>query len=390
MADVKGTRVYWRPSSTAQGGGPQQILKNSGYINVVLQAVQYKANGNFWQQMFGGSDKITVSTQVTWQSSGDPKIAAAIQDFRKVSVPSTNTLAVGRNIVLKVPAAADGIEMKVGISAVHDDNLGKVLQILNSDEFKQPLQLAPVAVGQILTIATLVKKAFTDTDPSDILAASYPGIISDGAVADPVANNRLVQGYIILIVKQDDEDQLDFDPAQLAVTGNGLLSNSHPLPNTYMVFNVSFDPWRGRDVSTSWSMKFDQASTKADELIFATADQRQAIIAAAFDLLKAGGALLDEDPNYITAEKTLLKKAAIKEVQDKIATNTGMAGPAPRTLIAAVEHLGVAESARNVEFASEDIHDDVLGYLNSLSAGGMAFGFSFHTSTPVSMARGNS
>jgi hypothetical protein len=33
--------------------------------------------------------------------------AAAIEYFRKVSVPSVNILAIGRNIVIKVPAAAD-------------------------------------------------------------------------------------------------------------------------------------------------------------------------------------------------------------------------------------------------------------------------------------------
>ena len=53
-----------------------------------------------------------------------------------------------RNVVLKVPASADGIELQVSIGAVQDDNLGRTLQLLNSDEFEQPLQLAPAAVGQ--------------------------------------------------------------------------------------------------------------------------------------------------------------------------------------------------------------------------------------------------
>src|SRR5215475_14486367 len=179
MSDVKGTRVYWKPSS-GSAGAPEQILKNSGYVSIVLQAVQYKADGNFWQRHFGGSDKITVSTQMTWENGSDSKTAAAIQDFRKISVPSVNLLAIGRNVVLKVPAVADGIEMKANISAIHDDNLGKTLQLLNSDEFKQPLQLAPVVVGQVLTIASLVKKTFTDVDPTEALAATYPGIISEG------------------------------------------------------------------------------------------------------------------------------------------------------------------------------------------------------------------
>lgn len=378
MADLKGTRVYWRPASTAAAAKPKQILKNSGYINVVLQAVQYKAGGSFWQRLFGGKDKVTISTQVTWQSGDDSKTAVAIQDFRKVSVPSVNPLAIGRNVVLKVPAIADGIELQVSIRAIQDDNLGRTLQLLNSDEFKQPFQLAPVAIGQALTIASLVKKVFTDTDPADVLAASYPGIVSDGAVNDPVANNRLVEGYIILIVKQDDEDQLDFDQNQLSVTGNGLLVNGTPIPNTYVAYNVSFDQWRGRDVSTSWSKKFEQASNKADELMFATPDQRQSIISAAFDLLKAGSALLDEDINYILAEKINLKKAAIVEVQGKIAANTSpTAHPAPgsRSLVATVNSLGIAALPGTLDFAGTDVHDDVTTYASELAGAGLALGF---------------
>lgn len=113
------------------------------------------------------------------------------------------------------------------IGRSHDDNLGKVLQILNSDDFKKPLTLAPVA------------------------------------------NNRLVEGYIILVLKQDDDDELDFDPATLTVTGNGLLLNGAPIPNTHMVCGVTFDAVRGRDTTSSWSKKFDQPSSKADEVLFA-------------------------------------------------------------------------------------------------------------------------
>jgi len=379
MTNLQGTRVYWRPSTTTSSAVPPQILKNSGYISVVLQAVQYKAGGTFWQRLFGGKDKVTVSTQVVWESGSDSKTAAAIQDFRKVSVPSVNSLAIGRNVVLKVPAAADGIELKVSIGAIQDDNLGRTLQLLNSDEFKQPLQLAPVAVGQALTIASLVKKAFTDTDPADVLAASYPGIISESATLDPVNNNRLVEGYIILIVKQDKEDQLDFDPTEISVSGNGLLVAGRPIANTYMVYNVSFDKWRGRDVASSWSKKFDQASTKVDELMFATAEQRAAIINSAFDLLKAASALLDDDVTYITAEKTNLKKAAILEVQGKIDSNAAppaRASTASRSLSQSVAELSAELSLASLEFAGADVRADVARYSSELAACSLPLGFS--------------
>jgi hypothetical protein len=374
MAELRGTRVYWRPSVGA-ATAPRQILKNAGYISIVLQAVQYKASGNLWQKAFGGSDKVTVSTQVTWQTSVDAKIATAIQDVRKVSVPSVNRLAIGRNIVLKVPAVADGIEMQFSIRAVRDDNLGKTLQILNSDDFKQPLQLAPVALGQALMVTSLVKKLFTDSDPADVLSASYPGIISEGDVSDPVANSRLVEGYIILVVKQDEEDALDFDVNAMSVTPSGLTVGGAPVKNTYVVYNVTFDKWKGRDQSTSWSKKYDQASTKADELMFAQAENHSAIITAAFDLLKEGGALLDEDVTYTKSEKAVLKKAAIQEVRDKIEANSPK--PTVETIISrgpAIAGDGGVGAVPALE--EEDFRPEVAAYAQELASVGLPFGFS--------------
>jgi hypothetical protein len=222
---------------------------------------------------------------------------------------------------------------------------------------------------------------FTDVDPSQVLSASYPGIISEGATQDPVANNRLVEGYIILVVKQDDNDQLDFDPNQLSVSGNGLLYGGQPIPNTYVVYNVTYDPWRGRDSGSAWSKKFDQASSKADELIFATDDQRKSIITASFDLLKEGGALLDDDDNYVRTEKTNLKKAAIQEVQDKIAANTG-GEPAPEHLAAALESVQMAAPVAELEFVDQNVRDDVNAYASDLAKAGLHFGFSFRPPVP--------
>jgi hypothetical protein len=390
MAKVRGTRVYWRPSTSSKGDEPQQILKNSGYISVVLQAVQYKAAGGFWQRVFGGSDKVTVSTQITWQSGAEQRIAAAIQDFRKIAVPSVNPLAIGRNVVLKVPAVADGVEMQVAITAIHDDNLGRTLQILNGDDFKQPLQLAPVAVGQILTITNLVKRAFTDVSPEQTLAATYPGIISEGAVADPVTSNRLVQGYIVVIVKQDDEDPLDFDVRQMAITGTGLTVSGKPIENTYVVYNVSFDPWRGRDPSANWSRKFDAASSKADELIFARPAERANAITAAFDLLKEGGALLDVDDTYTRAEKQVLKKAAFVEVNDKVTANA--AQPATSAILQSLSmSIGFLEApARRSRPGSVDA--DVAAYAHDLMNAGLHFGFNIRPAarapSPSSASRG--
>jgi len=296
-----------------------------------------------------------------------------------------NALAIGRNIALKVPAIANGLEMQIAISAVKDDNLGRTLQLLNGDDFKKPLELAPVAVGQILTITNLVKRVFTDMEPSQVLTASYPGIISEAEMSDPVANNRLVEGYIILIVKQDDEDRLDFDSAGLSVEGDTLLFNKNPIPNTYMVYNVTTDQFRGRDAESAWSKKFVQASSKADELIFAAPDQRQHIISAAYDLLKEGGALLDNDDNYLISERTRWKKAVYVEVADKIKDNSGAQPPtgAPSALARAARALGIAPEDKGREPTEENIRDEVREFSGELAKAGLALGFSSRLPAPA-------
>jgi hypothetical protein len=384
MPDVKGTRVYWKSATSAGDQAQKQILKNSAYISVVLAGVQYKADGNFWQKLFGGSDKITVSTQITWQSTGDPKVAAAIQDVRKIDVPSINPLAIGRNVVLKVPAVADGLEMQVKISAVSDDNLGKALQLLNGDDFKQPLQLAPVAVGQILTITNLVKKVLSDTDPSEVLTATYPAIISDTQTPDPLSNNRLVEGYIIVIVKQDDEDQLDFDPAGLSVDKGTVLFGKQPIRNTYMVYLVSSEQTRGRAIGSAWSNKFAQASSKADELMFAAPDKRQTIIAAAYDLLKEGGALLDNDDNYLDSERSKWKLAAYHDVTTKIGDNTGKTpSPAPLSLTGTMRSLGLKQMIEVEGLTDEDVRDRVAAFADELAKAGLPLGFTRRLQAPT-------
>jgi hypothetical protein len=145
--------------------------------------------------------------------------------------------------------------------------------------------------------------------------------------------------------------------------------------NTYVVYNVTFDKWKGRDQSTSWSKKYDQASTKADELMFAQAENHSAIITAAFDLLKEGGALLDEDVTYTKSEKAVLKKAAIQEVRDKIEANSPK--PTVETIISrgpAIAGDGGVGAVPALE--EEDFRPEVAAYAQELASVGLPFGFS--------------
>lgn len=137
---ILGTKVIWKPLSGDQDASKHQILKNGGYINVILKNAQYNSIGSFWQKAFGGSDKITLSANVVFKNGTDMIEATTVQDVREVKANRTYTLGLGGTLALKVPAYCDGIELTAKMTAVKDDAFENSLNLLNSPEFQGALQ----------------------------------------------------------------------------------------------------------------------------------------------------------------------------------------------------------------------------------------------------------
>lgn len=379
-ASSMGTRRIWKPLPGVKNPEDEQILKLGGYINIVLQAVHYRVNGNFWQGIFGGSDRITLTTQLTYQAGNDTKIAAAIQDVRKVKVDAPHYLAIGRNIALKVPATADGLELKVEISAIEDDNLETALTLLNSDEYRRPLELAPPVVGQIFAISSLVKKLFTQAGPKKRLEATYPAIISEQKTPQPDENNRLMKGYIVLVYENDDDEGIldKLDVSKLDVSGDKLKYNGKPMQSTYIVYNISADPFRGLNTAGGWYKKFQSAVRKLDEIDISPEEKWNDIYNQAITFWSQANALLDEDETYIPEEQRLIKKERLKEIKDvykeKASATTGpaAAGALESQKIGNILPEAIAAS---IDFAEEPVRRlaiDAQEYSNNLQKVGLA------------------
>lgn len=375
-----GTRRIWKPLPGANKPEDEQILKLGGYISIVLQAVHYRADGNFWQGIFGGSDRVALTSQLTYKAGNKPITAAAIQDVRKVEVDASHYLAIARNVALKVPASADGLELKVEISAIEDDNLETALKLLNSDEYRQPLELAPVGVGQILAISSLVKKLFTQAGPKKRLEATYSAVISQQKTAQPVENNRLMKGYLILVYENDDYESIldNLDVSKLDVSGDKVKYNNRALQSTYIVYNISSDPVRGLDIGAGWYRKFQVANTKLDEIDTNPEGKWLDIYNQALNLWSQAGALLDEDVMYIPEEQRLIKKERLNEVKNVYKEKTeAIRGPAAAGSLE-LQKIGsiLPEAiAISTDFADEPIGSlaiDAKEYLNSLKGVGLS------------------
>jgi hypothetical protein len=342
-----GTRNYFIPNA---GMTPQsaQILNGTGYVTVNIKGAHYRSSGNLWQQIFGGSDKVTLTTQVSHilSSAAGPAATnptgASIEDVRQISTGQPYYFGSGRAIALDLPADCDAIEISASMSAIRNDNLSGALNILNSGELKSTLQLAPPQVSGALAVAGIVKKLLTNTDPQNTLQAEYDGRVSVSHSDDPIRDFCLAQGTLILIYREsaDDTSLDDLDPALLTTAGDGLKYNGAPLQNTYVMFQISFTDLRGEDSTSQWYGAFSTASQTLDGLITATSDtDKQKLWASAYATYQQGVKLLTADPTYTRSQAEGIAAKYLMQLQGKYTHVSGQPqppapAPFPKLLVA--------------------------------------------------------
>lgn len=362
-----GTRIYFIPNS-GMDLKASQILKGGGYTTINLKGAHYSSEGNLWQRFIGGSDKVTLSTQIT-HVSAHPTSSASIEETRQIDVGHPYYFGSNRAIALNLPTDCDAIEMSVAISAIKNDNLSGALDILNSDELKGTLQLAPPAVSSALAIANVVKKLLTNTDPQSSLQGEFVGRLSVSASDNPIRDYCLAQGTIILIYRESEDDTSldDLDPAHLAADGDGLKYDGRVVANTYVMFQVSFTSLRGEDPSSQWFQSFSAAEQSLDSLVTAASDSdKQKIWASAFATYQEGIRLLLSDPTYIGAEAKAIAATHLAVLRQKYADLSGQPKPA------VTRSMLFRERTLHETLLSDDLDKIALDYKSRLARSNVA------------------
>ncbi len=361
---VLGTKKFWKPAAGASANQKEnQILKNAGYINLQLRTVNYMSVGNFWQSTFGGKDKIALATTLKYQSGVESIEATSVQDVREVKVNKNYNLGLQRNIAVKIPANADAISIEVKMTAVKNDSLQAKFDMLNQPEYQSALQLAPTVVGQVLTITSLVKKLFTDSDPNTQLEASYAGLISSQQEDNPVSNGKLTRGLLIMISTNDGDPFISVDESKFELRGDTLYYNNKQVENTYLVFNISFDQFKGDDEKSNWFKKYNDALNNLDKIqLVQDQNEISKIYSDSKTMWIEGNALLDADSTYVNKERVQIKNLAISSIQEKYKSITTPTQPV--SFLNATDILkGLTGSAsfRTIELALPETGN----YLNS-------------------------
>jgi len=64
---ILGAEKFYKPHDSSLSDKDNQILKNSGYISILLHSVLYNSKGNLWQEIFGGVDTIALATSTIYK-----------------------------------------------------------------------------------------------------------------------------------------------------------------------------------------------------------------------------------------------------------------------------------------------------------------------------------
>lgn len=316
---ILGTKKFWKPSVGSSATQKEnQILKNSGYLNLQITSVNYMSKGNFWQNTFGGKDKIALATNLKYQTGVETIEATSVQDVREVKVNKNYNLGLNRNIAVKIPLNADAISIDVKMTAVKNDLLEAKFDMLNKTEYQSALQLAPTVVGQVITVTSLVKKLFSDSNPATQMEASYAGIISAQSEENPVDNGKLTKGLLILISTNDGNNFSDVNETDFEMRGDALYYKNKEVENTYAVFNISFDLLKGDDENSNWFKKYSDSLNNLDKIELALDNNEiQKIYNDSIKMWIEGNALIDADSTYVNKEKLKIKGLALKTIRKK-------------------------------------------------------------------------
>ena len=316
---ILGTKKFWKPASGASTTQKaNQILKNSGYINLQLRTVNYMSKGNFWQSTFGGKDKIALTTTLKYQTGVESIEATSVQDVREVKVDKNYNLGIQQNIAVKIPAISDAITIDVKMTALKKDLLQAKFEMLNQPEYRKGLELAPTVVGQVLTITSLVKNLFTETDPKTQLEASYAAIISAVSEDSPVSNGKLTQGLLIIISTDEGDKFEGAEDEKFNLKGDTLYYDNKQVENTYVVFNITFESVRGDNEKANWFKKYNEALNHLDKIMTKEDEEEiKKIYEEAKIMWEQGNSLLEADETYIQGERVKLKGAALTAIKSR-------------------------------------------------------------------------
>lgn len=276
-----------------------------------------------------------------------------------------------------IPTDFQHMSLDVAISAIRSDHLGTLLNILNTDKFRVPLELAPGA-GSTLAATSLMKDILTQFDPDPMFRATHPGILASSPHDRPDRQSHMMRGHVVFVGSQaDDVPRLtDISDSDISVDGDRVFYGGRHLDHTYVVLDVTVTKWRGIDAEARWAAKYREATTVLGRSARrTTARELDELYDLALGAWLRGTALLGEDSRYLDAEKSEIERKSRHDLRTAYERAIGSEQPQEHTATAAmrVERVRRRERALGIngDGSDETLRHDVEAYSDALRQAGL-------------------
>jgi len=313
----------WLPDGNVSSKD-SQIVRNKEYVSIKLQSVYAYYHSGFLENV----KQLVVTSEVSFDLSGNAVRNTMVNKSFQKSKDSGDFLGVNDHLAVLSPATPNSVQIKVGIAGIGEDRFKAIFDVLSNGDLKTALNLSPAALARAGLATSIVQKflasPYTSSKPRQILTMSQSFVIYPDQAAD--RSDALRKGRIVIISgrenKSSDLSAVLQNPGRIRLSSQGqALELQAPdgswelfTGNSYVILTVTQDTIRGEDEGSSWSRKYSDAIRVTERL--QVGEPLDKIKKGAYELWDQGNILLENDVNYLANERTGIRAAKLREIEE--------------------------------------------------------------------------
>lgn len=332
QAQQAGDAWIWFPLSPETTSKDAQIVRNTQYVSVKLQAAHISYKSGYLENI----KKVVISSSVTLNLQDKPVQGTNVNLTWQKSNKAEDSILVDDLLAVLSPTTPSSLSIKVNFNGIGQDKFASIFDALSSGNIKTAIDLSAATLAKADLATSILQKflasPYTSSNPKDVLSMSQSFVIYPDR--NSVRPDSFREGYIVVISASEKKsadlsvvtslspDNLRFDSNYHVLQIKGSDGSWRQFTgNSYVVLSVSCTTVRGTDENSTWFKKYAEAKENTEKLL--TGGAQETVKKDSETLWIAGTTLLDADPNYLSTERESIRLKAYQDVQDALKKNSG-------------------------------------------------------------------
>jgi hypothetical protein len=294
-----------------------QTIRPGEYFRVTIHNAQAAFRGDIFRNV----KQLIITSKV---SIGDGEEYFALQRSRQVKPDEATQLGLASNLISLIPANIPNVGITIEFVLDTENQLEKLIPIINSSEFIAAISLAPGAAAVAKTVSSLasnVLKAFLPGDEGQPIL-EFSGHFN---IAPDPEDRGLRDGYYVILGTKDDSTPLPTGSPSFRIDESKslLIDGEKVTQYSYIILEVVRIPVKTRDLAQGaiWDAMLRNAENLANQFAIgppATEEEKQDTWQKCKEILQEARTLLIADTTYAPGEANDIYLSAYKYCVDKL------------------------------------------------------------------------